>query len=147
MLLLYPYEGGRQFIVKTDHEPLRMILNMKESSGRLALWQLRWLEFALEAQHRLGRKHMATDALSWLSTNQIDESVLDDDILAHVVDDVQIVTDFRVEKKVEPLTIHFLLWGQNEDINGCQLVDYANAQTVPIFTMNLAFFQGKQDCT
>ena len=42
---LRPYIEGTSFTVRTDHDSLRWLMNLTESSGRLTRWRLRLAEF------------------------------------------------------------------------------------------------------
>lgn len=117
VLMLRPYVERTPFIAKTDHQSLRWIINLKESTGRLTCCQLCLMEFDIEIQHRSGRRHMAADTLSRLPTNQIDISDIDDDIPAYEVDEVHTMTDFNMKTKVVPMTRQSLSWAQKEDTN------------------------------
>ena len=59
-----PYLYGRHFIVKTDHNPLRWLMNMTESSSKLARWALMLQEYDFEIIHRRGSENANADCLS-----------------------------------------------------------------------------------
>ena len=80
VLLLRPYLEGAPFVIRTDHDSLRWLLNIADVSGRLARWRLRLSEFDFEVVHRPGVKHQAADALSRMQTNGEDASRMDDEI-------------------------------------------------------------------
>jgi RNase H-like domain found in reverse transcriptase len=50
ILHLRPYLESRHFVVRTDHNSLRWVLNLADAQGRLARWRLRLLEFDFEVQ-------------------------------------------------------------------------------------------------
>ena len=79
-LLLRPYIELQRFTVITDHEALKWLLTYKESTGRLARWRLRLLEYDFDIQYRKGIKHQAADALSRLETNGHDTAEIDDNL-------------------------------------------------------------------
>ena len=54
VLLLRPYLEGAPFVIRTDHDSLRWLLNIADVSGRLARWRLRLSEFDFEVVHRPG---------------------------------------------------------------------------------------------
>lgn len=80
--MLRPYLEGTHFVVGTDHQSLRWILDLKECTGRLARWRLRLLEYDLKTVHRPGIHHQAPEAMSWLpkETDCGDEDPIDEDI-------------------------------------------------------------------
>ena len=80
VLLLRPYLVGTRFTVRTDHSPLKWLLNLKDSTGRLARWRLRLSPFDYDVVHKAGLKHQAPDALSRLTTTGMDDSPIDDEI-------------------------------------------------------------------
>ena len=45
ILTLRPCQYGSPFNLRTDHEALRWVLNLADSSGRLARWRLRLAEY------------------------------------------------------------------------------------------------------
>lgn len=63
---LRPYVEGTKFTVRTDHDTLRWIISLTESSGRPTRWQLRLAEYDFTIQYRPGRVHQVPDALSRL---------------------------------------------------------------------------------
>ena len=80
MFLLRPYLEHARFTVRTDHSPLKWLLNLKDCSGRLARWRLRLSPFDYDVVHKAGLKHQAPDALSRLPTAGMDDSSIDDDL-------------------------------------------------------------------
>lgn len=68
VLRLRPYVGRNLFIVRTDLQAFKWMLDLKQSSDRLARWRLRLTKLGLEIQHRPGRKNIEADALPGLAT-------------------------------------------------------------------------------
>jgi len=79
---LRPYIEGQHFTVRTDHEALRWLMTLTNSSGRLLRWRLRLSEFDFSITYRPGRVHQVPDALSRLLTPDGEERPVDDDIPA-----------------------------------------------------------------
>ena len=63
---LRPYIEGTKFTVRTDHDALRWLMSLTESSGRLTRWRLRLAEYDFTIQYRPGRVHQVPDNLSRL---------------------------------------------------------------------------------
>lgn len=78
VLLLCPYVESSRFVVRTVHQAFRWILHFKESTGRLASWRLRLMEFDFKVQHGPGRRNMVADILSGLQSDHMFESYLDE---------------------------------------------------------------------
>ena len=68
--ILRPYLERTRFMVYTDHEALKWLLNLGdgEAHGRLARWRLRLAEFDFEVAYKKGAKNTIADALSRLAT-------------------------------------------------------------------------------
>ena len=78
---LRPYIEGLKFTIRTDHDALRWLLALTESSGRLMRWRLRLSEFDFTITYRPGRVHQVPDALSrLLSPDGNDEKAVDDEV-------------------------------------------------------------------
>ena len=52
--------------MRTDHDALRWLMSLTESSGRLTRWRLRLSKYDFTIQYRPGRVHQVPDALSRL---------------------------------------------------------------------------------
>ena len=70
LTILRPYLERTRFMVYTDHEALKWLLNLSdtEAHGRLARWRLRLAEFDFEVAYKKGAKNTIADALSRLET-------------------------------------------------------------------------------
>lgn len=55
---------GRNFIVRTDHNSLRWLLNFKDAQGQLARWLEVLSQYNMNIHHRKGSKHVNADILS-----------------------------------------------------------------------------------
>ena len=78
---LRTYIEGAHFTVRTDHDPLRSLMRLKESSCRLTRWRLRLSEFDFTIEYRPGRVHRVLDALSRLvAPNTGNHSEIDDEV-------------------------------------------------------------------
>ncbi|XP_077869142.1 uncharacterized protein LOC144360123 [Saccoglossus kowalevskii] len=58
------YLLGNHFIVRTDHSSLTCLLRFKEPQGQLARWLEELSQYDMTVEHRPGKKHLNTDALS-----------------------------------------------------------------------------------
>ena len=82
---LRPYVQGTNFTVRTDHDTLRWLISLTESSGRLTRWRLRLAEYDFTIQYRLGRVCQVPNALSCLLSPRVADDPrpvveVDDDI-------------------------------------------------------------------
>ena len=76
-----PYIEGETFTVRTDHDALRWLMKLTDSSGRLMRWRLRLSEFDFTIQYRPGIVHQVLDALSRIIPPQgNDDRPLDDEL-------------------------------------------------------------------
>jgi len=82
---LRPYIERTRFVVRTDHNALRWLMNINDPTGRLVRWRLRLSEFDYTIVYRPGRVHQVPDALSRVPTNGGDTAPLDDAIPCLVV--------------------------------------------------------------
>ena len=80
VLSLRPYLEGTRFLIRTDHDALKWLLNLTTPSGRLLRWKLRIQEYDYDITHRPGAQHKAADALSRIRTDGTDQRPLDDGI-------------------------------------------------------------------
>lgn len=101
-----PYVYGRKFIVYTDHNAVRWLMNIREPTGRLARWALQLQQFDFEIVHRAGKSNGNADALSRRSydtilaavdttgvqTDQINELQRKDPALADIIDYLEFKT-------------------------------------------------------
>ena len=58
------YLQGARFSIRTDHAPLRSVINAKDPEGQLARWIEFLSTFDFEIQYRAGQRHQNADALS-----------------------------------------------------------------------------------
>lgn len=80
--MLRPYLECSHFKIWTDHQEQRWILDLKESTGRLARWQLQLLEFDFEVIHIMCMCHLAADVMLHLPKRKsMEEDQVEDDIL------------------------------------------------------------------
>ena len=63
------YLQGPKFRIRTDHAPLRSVLQVKEPEGQLARWIEFMSSFSYEIEYRVGQRHQNADALSRRSCN------------------------------------------------------------------------------
>jgi hypothetical protein len=65
-----PYLYGRPFTLRTDHESLRWMTNLREPQGQVARWLEKLQEFNFDILHRKGTNHGNADALSRRPCNE-----------------------------------------------------------------------------
>ena len=59
-----PYIAGLTFTVRSDHDALRQLMTISDSTARLILWRLRLSNFDLTVKYRPDLVHQVPDALS-----------------------------------------------------------------------------------
>ena len=85
ILALRRYLYGSPFNLRTDYEALRWVLNLADSSGRLASWRLRLAEYDYDVQYRPGVKQRLADGVSSLRTDEGETAAVDDEVSCFVV--------------------------------------------------------------
>ena len=58
------YLLGQAFILRTDHNSLRWLMNFRDLQGQLARWLEVLSQYNMEIRHRSGNKHVNADVLS-----------------------------------------------------------------------------------
>ena len=58
------YLLAREFILRTDHNSLRWLINFNDLQGQLARWLEVLSQYSMQIQHRSGNKHVNADILS-----------------------------------------------------------------------------------
>lgn len=58
------YIEGAEVLVKSDHQPLKWLMNLKSPSGRLARWALTLQEYNLRIDYTPGKANVVADMLS-----------------------------------------------------------------------------------
>ena len=78
---LRPYIEGLKITIRTDHDALRWLMTLTDSSGRLMRWRLRLSEFDFTITYRPGRVHQVPDTISRLiSPGGNDDKAVDDEV-------------------------------------------------------------------
>ena len=80
ILTLQQYLYGSVFNLRTDPEALRWVLNLADSSGRLARWRLRLADYDYEVKYRPGVKYQLANGVSRLCTDGGDTDPGDDEV-------------------------------------------------------------------
>lgn len=65
------YLMANKFIVRTDHNALKWLMNVKDHNGRLMRWALTLMEYDFEIQHVKGKTNFVADALSRAPVNMV----------------------------------------------------------------------------
>jgi RNase H-like domain found in reverse transcriptase len=136
ILHLRPYLEGQKFIIRTDHQSLRWVLNLSDAQGRLARWPLRLLEFDYEVQYRPGALHHGADMMSRLRSEDpaiaepTDE--IDTDVPCFALAHSPLLTgneELHPPGKRDPSLVHLddLLGAQASDPSCMQLREYLGA--------------------
>lgn len=77
---------GSHFVLQTDHQTLRRILDLTESAGRPARWRrLMYPDF--ELIHKPRAFHKAPHAVSWLPIGEVDEADIDVEFQTYCIRD------------------------------------------------------------
>ena len=80
ILKLRPYLYENTFDLRTDHEALCWVLNLADSSSRLARWLLHLAEYDNDVQYRPGIKHQLADGVSHLRVKGASSEPVDDEV-------------------------------------------------------------------
>lgn len=65
-----PYLVGRVFVVETDHQALKWLLE-QEKPGRLASWVMQLQQYKFSIRYRPGKLNVVADALSRAPLNDV----------------------------------------------------------------------------
>ena len=84
--ILRPYLEGISFIARTDHEVLKWLVSLTDTSGRLARWRLRLSEFTFTVEYKRGKENVAADALSRLPTTGLSNVDVEEDIPVYPIE-------------------------------------------------------------
>lgn len=106
---------GTEFLVRCDHAALTSVMTTKSPSRRLTGWRLRLSEFTYQLKHKPGKDHKVADAMSRLSTEGLDTSPLDDQILVLAVTCAAKALTDRAPKGLGKITLHELIEAQAAD--------------------------------
>ena len=66
ILKWWPYLLGRRFIVRTDQQSLKFLLEQQVVTPEHQKWLVKLLGYDFEIQYRAGHSNRAADALSWV---------------------------------------------------------------------------------
>lgn len=88
VLILLPYLEGIRFAARMDHISLKWILNLTESSDKLARSRLKLSELQFIVVQGVGDKHQFPDALSRLSFSEDENTPLEYDFLFLAIDTI-----------------------------------------------------------
>lgn len=91
-------QKGSRFIVRTDGQTLKLILDLKVPTSQLARSGWHLTKFDCDMQRRCGCKHIAADRLSRIHTTQLGNSYMHDDVPKYEADEVHAIDDNESEK-------------------------------------------------
>lgn len=74
--MLQPYWEGFRFTVRADHGVLEWILNLTDSTGKVARWALRLSGLKFDVFHLAGIKHQEPYAILGLRTTGTDQTAI-----------------------------------------------------------------------
>lgn len=60
----HPYLYGREFVIETDHQPLKWIMNHKKPNTRLFNWSMRLNQYKFTVKYVKGKENEEADCLS-----------------------------------------------------------------------------------
>ena len=97
-----PYLFGVQFIIQSDHKPLRYLNQMKDLNGRLTRWSLRLQEYTFDLEYKKGKSNANADAMSRLMINVLNKNENDINNDQH--------PNHSISSQTSQLTAHFSNW-------------------------------------
>lgn len=59
-----PYLYGVKFVIRTDHQPLTWLMNLKDPSSKLMRWKIKLDEYSFDIEYKKGKFNTNADALS-----------------------------------------------------------------------------------
>jgi transposase InsO family protein len=80
------YLLGRQFLIFTDHRPLKWLMSMKEPSALISRWLIELSEYDYRIEYKPGKTNDGADGLSRMvdEANMLDEYADDIQVLNHI---------------------------------------------------------------
>ena len=69
-----PYLLGKLFVIITDYQPLKWLMNVKDPSSRLMRWQMQLEEYEYKIQYKKGKSNLNADTLSRNPVNFVETS-------------------------------------------------------------------------
>ena len=79
------YLIGNKFTIVTDHNPLKYIMNSKDSHGRIARWLLLLQEYDFDIIHKKGALNIDADCLSRIPSSDICSLTTERDLIKEIV--------------------------------------------------------------
>lgn len=68
-----PYLYGHKFIIRTDHQPLKWLFNLKDNvNSRLTRWKIKLSEYDFTVEYKKGKSNTNADALSRIEIHPIE---------------------------------------------------------------------------
>ena len=98
------YLYGREFVVSTDHQPLKWLLTVKDPASRLARWIIRLEEYTFRIHYKKGKSNGGADGLSrWPLPDDKDEESNKDIIICFIVVQIIKMSDHMLTYNVDEL--------------------------------------------
>jgi hypothetical protein len=76
-----PFLYGKKFTIRTDHQPLKWLKNLKEPNAKLTRWRLALEEFDYEIEYIPGKSNKVADALSRVELFNNDMEIVNEEIV------------------------------------------------------------------
>lgn len=86
VMKLQPYLEGNRFNILTDHDSLKLKLDLADARSRLARWRLRTARFPFDVVNRVVFRHQEADALSLMPIDGTNTTSIEKEIPIAVIE-------------------------------------------------------------